>query len=104
MTGQLPPTTRQPTSEEELRAAWIGGPELHNAPITLVDYDPAWPDLFELEDRRIPAALGDPVVRLENNRSKSGPRLDPQPLIHKTPILPRSSHAEFHGGENPAGV
>jgi GrpB-like predicted nucleotidyltransferase (UPF0157 family) len=91
MTGQLPRTTREPTSEEELKAAWIGGPDLHNAPITLVDYDPAWPGLFEREDRRIRAALGDRVVRLEHTGSTSVPGLAAKPIIDMILIVPDSS-------------
>jgi GrpB-like predicted nucleotidyltransferase (UPF0157 family) len=96
MTGQLPPTTRQPTSEEELQAAWIGGPDLHNAPITLVDYDPAWPGLFEREDRRIRAALGDRVVRLEHTGSTSMPGLAAKPVIDMTLIVPDSSDEDSY--------
>src|SRR6266566_2893103 len=91
MPDQLPPTTRQPTSEEELRSAWIGEPELHNAPITRADYDPAWPDLFEREDLRIRAALGDRVVRLEHTGSTSVPGLAAKPTIDMTLIVSDSS-------------
>ena len=99
MTGQLPPTTRQPTSEEELRAATIGEPELLNAPINLVDYDPAWPGLFALEDRRIRAALGDRVVRLEHTGSTSVPGLAAKPIIDMTLIVPDSSDENSYVGD-----
>jgi len=96
MTGKLPPTTREPTSEEELRSAWIGEPELHNAPITLADYDPAWPGLFEREERRIRAALGDRVVRLEHTGSTSVPGLAAKPIIDMTLIVPDSSDEDSY--------
>jgi len=91
MSSQLPPTTRQPTSEEELQAAWIGGPVVHNAPIRLVDYDPAWPGLFVREDARIRVALGDRVVRLEHTGSTAVPGLAAKPCIDMTLIVPDSS-------------
>jgi GrpB-like predicted nucleotidyltransferase (UPF0157 family) len=91
MTSQLPPTTRQPTSEEELRKYTVGELKAHAAPITLVDYDPAWPGLFEREDQRIRAALGDRVVRLEHTGSTSVPGLAAKPIIDMTLIVPDSS-------------
>jgi hypothetical protein len=35
-------------------------------PITIVDYDPAWPLLFAEEQRRVEDALGDVVTRVEH--------------------------------------
>src|SRR2546427_12644150 len=103
MPAQWPPTTREPTSEEELRSAWIGEPELHNAPITLADYDPAWPGLFEREERRIRAALGDRVVRLEDNGSPSVPGLVAKPIIDMTLIVPDSSDEDSYVPDLEAG-
>jgi GrpB-like predicted nucleotidyltransferase (UPF0157 family) len=78
-------------TEEELRAATVGEPKVHSAPITLVDYDPEWPALFEREDRRIRAALGDKVLRLEHTGSTSVPGLAAKPNIDMTMIVPDSS-------------
>jgi len=78
-------------TEEELRAVTVGEPKLHSAPITLVDYDPEWPSLFEREDRRIRAALGDTILLLEHTGSTSVPGLAAKPCIDMTMIVPDSS-------------
>ena len=74
-------------TDEQLRAVTIGERKPHNAPVTLVDYDPAWPALFEREARRIRAALGDRVVRLEHTGSTSVPGLAAKPIIDITLIV-----------------
>lgn len=84
------PGGRQPTSEEEIRSHTIGELQPHAAPITLVDYDPAWPALFGREERRIRAALGDKVLRLEHTGSTSVPGLAAKPIIDMTLIVPNS--------------
>jgi GrpB-like predicted nucleotidyltransferase (UPF0157 family) len=91
MTSQLPPTTRKPTSEAEIQAYTVGELKPHDAPITLVDYDPAWPALFEREEARIRGALGERVVRLEHTGSTSVPGLAAKPIIDMTLIVPDSS-------------
>jgi GrpB-like predicted nucleotidyltransferase (UPF0157 family) len=91
MTSQLPPTTRKPTSEEEIRAYTVGELRPHDAPITIVDYDPSWPGLFDREDQRIRAALGDRVIQLEHTGSTSVPGLAAKPIIDMTLIVPDSS-------------
>lgn len=42
-----------PRSDEELQKLTVGELKPHNAPITLVEYDPRWPELFEREAKRI---------------------------------------------------
>ncbi|ONI86657.1 hypothetical protein ALI22I_23780 [Saccharothrix sp. ALI-22-I] len=67
--------------EDEVRAAFVGGmPELRGR-VVLVDYDPAWPGLFEREAARIRAALGDVVVGLEHVGSTSVPGLAAKPIV-----------------------
>jgi GrpB-like predicted nucleotidyltransferase (UPF0157 family) len=78
-------------TDQELQAVTVGEREPHNAPVTLVDYDPAWPGLFEREEARIRAALGDTVVRLEHTGSTSVPGLAAKPIIDMTLIVPDSS-------------
>ena len=46
-------------SDGELREVFVGDPVPHDAPITLAEYDPGWPRLFDREARRIRAALGE---------------------------------------------
>jgi GrpB-like predicted nucleotidyltransferase (UPF0157 family) len=77
--------------DEALQAVTVGERKTHDAPITLVDYDPAWPDLFEREARRIRAALGDQVMRLEHTGSTSVPGLAAKPVIDITLIVPDSA-------------
>src|SRR6187402_2249435 len=66
MTSQPPPTTRQPSSEADIRKYTIGELKPHDAPIRLVDYDPAWPGLFEREAARIRGVLAERVLELEH--------------------------------------
>jgi GrpB-like predicted nucleotidyltransferase (UPF0157 family) len=68
-------------SEDELRRRWVAGPRRHDAAVTLVDYDPAWPERFAREAERIRAALGDRAVLLEHVGSTSVPGLAAKPII-----------------------
>ena len=78
-------------SDEELQAATIGVRIPHNAPITLAEYDPAWPALFDREERRIRAILGESVLQLEHTGSTSVPGLAAKPIIDMTLIVPDSA-------------
>lgn len=49
--------------------------------ITLVEYDPEWPTLYEREAARIAGALGDRVLLLEHVGSTSVPGLAAKPRI-----------------------
>ena len=83
--------SRQPSSEEDIRAYTVGELKVHAAPIRLVDYDPAWPVLFEREERRIRDVLGDRVLDLEHTGSTSVPGLAAKPCIDMTLVVPDSS-------------
>jgi GrpB-like predicted nucleotidyltransferase (UPF0157 family) len=85
--GSRTPTT----SDAQLEAVTVGERKPHDAPITLVDYDPAWPALFERDATRIRAALGETVVRLEHTGSTSVPGLAAKPIIDMTLIVPSSA-------------
>lgn len=52
-----------------------------NGPVTLVDYDPAWPAMFERQADRIRAALGDRVIRVEHMGSTAVPGLIAKPCV-----------------------
>lgn len=67
--------------EAELQAARLQKLQVHGKPIELVDYDPAWPELFEREAEKIRAALGERVVGLEHAGSTSVPGLAAKPII-----------------------
>ncbi|HKN06855.1 MAG TPA: GrpB family protein [Thermoplasmata archaeon] len=68
-------------TEEQLRRVTIGEPLRHDAPITLCEYDPNWPELFSREERRIRKALGHRAIRLEHVGSTSVPDLAAKPIV-----------------------
>jgi GrpB-like predicted nucleotidyltransferase (UPF0157 family) len=68
-------------TEEQIRAAWVVEPPVHDAPIHLAAYDPAWPALFERENERIRRVLGDQVLQLEHIGSTAVPGLAAKPII-----------------------
>lgn len=78
-------------SDADLQAITVGERVPHNAPVTLADYDPRWPELFEREARRIRAALGEAVVQLEHTGSTSVPGLAAKPIIDITLLVPDSA-------------
>ena len=77
--GELSPT------DEQIRAATVGQLTPHNAPITLVPSDPAWPALFEREHERITKALEERVLLLEHVGSTSVSGLAARPIIRHGP-------------------
>ena len=68
-------------TDEQIRAATVGEPQVHGGPIDLVDSDPAWPALFAREARRIAAALDDRALGIEHVGSTSVPELAAKPII-----------------------
>ena len=80
-----------PTTEEDLRAAWVVEPPKLTGRIQLVDSDPEWPRLFQREADRIRAVLGRRVVQLEHVGSTSVPGLAAKPIIDVMLIVPDSS-------------
>ena len=56
-------------------------PEPLNAPVTLVDYDPAWPTRYEALAARLRHALGARVIALHHAGSTSVPGLAAKPVI-----------------------
>ena len=67
--------------DEGLAQIVVGELEPLTAPIEIVDYDPGWPALYEREEVRIRAALGEKVVRLEHTGSTSVPTLPAKPIM-----------------------
>lgn len=76
-----PKGPRQPLTEEELRAAMVGGAEPTSGSIALAEYDEAWPGQFRREEDRIRAALGSRALRVEHVGSTSVPGLAAKPVI-----------------------
>src|SRR6266487_1256133 len=71
----------QPMTEEQLRLSVVGELKPHDAPITLVEYDPAWTKIFVREATRIKAALGERAMVVEHVGSTSVPGLIAKPII-----------------------
>ncbi|SDC18189.1 GrpB family protein [Actinokineospora iranica] len=77
-------------SDEDLRKLTVTELTPHNATITLVDYDPRWPELFAREADRITAALGQAALRVEHVGSTSVPGLVAKPIIDILLVVPDS--------------
>ncbi len=71
----------RPRSDEELQKSIVGELKPHNAPITLVEYDPNWEELFEREAHRIRSILGSKALQIEHVGSTSVPGLCAKPII-----------------------
>ncbi|HJS27469.1 MAG TPA: GrpB family protein [Actinomycetota bacterium] len=78
-------------NEEEIRSATVGEPVVHDGPIDLVDYDPAWPRQFALEVRRITGALSERALKVEHVGSTSVPGLVAKPVIDILLVVADSS-------------
>jgi GrpB-like predicted nucleotidyltransferase (UPF0157 family) len=71
----------EPLTEAQIRSHTIGVLKPLDERILLVDYDTRWPELFDREARRIRAALGDRVLRLEHTGSTAVPGLAAKPIV-----------------------
>ena len=78
-------------TDEQIRSATVGELRRHDAPVTLMAYDPSWPGLFEREAERIRAILGDRVRQLEHVGSTSVPGLAAKPIIDVLLVVRDSS-------------
>ncbi|MDB5075865.1 MAG: GrpB family protein [Chloroflexi bacterium] len=76
-----PDSSQQPLTDEQIIQNTIGKPDVLNGPITLVEYDQAWPEHFAREARRMSEALGPRAVRIEHIGSTSVPGLVAKPII-----------------------
>ncbi|MEO7117832.1 MAG: GrpB family protein [Candidatus Limnocylindrales bacterium] len=83
--------TDQDARDSTVAAAFVRPPAPHNATIELVEYDSAWPALFEREANRIRTALGQQVVRLEHVGSTSIPGMAAKARIDMVLAVPDSS-------------
>ncbi len=68
-------------NEAQIRRATIGEPAVLNDRITLVEYNPEWPQQLEREASRIRKALGNRAIRVEHVGSTSVPGLIAKPVI-----------------------
>lgn len=81
-----------PLTDEQIRKAAVGELKAHDAPITLVPYDPKWPELYAREAERIRTALGQRVLMIEHVGSTSVHGLTAKPIIDILVAVPDSSN------------
>jgi GrpB-like predicted nucleotidyltransferase (UPF0157 family) len=86
------PTPGSPLTDEQIHRVTIGAPEVHNGPITLMEYDPRWPEQFAREEARIRAALGDRALQIEHIGSTAVPGLPAKPIIDILLVVADSAH------------
>src|SRR4029077_17649812 len=70
-----------PMTEEQLRQSTVGELKPFESSITLVEYDPLWPEYFSREEWRIKNVLGNRALRVEHVGSTSVPGLVAKPII-----------------------
>ncbi len=83
-------------TEEQIRAATIG--DLHPLParIALLDYDPAWPQLFRHEAKRIRSVLGKRALQIEHAGSTAVPGLAAKPVVDIVLVVADSAAEETY--------
>jgi len=86
----------QLTTDSDLQAISTREVIPHNAPITLAEYDPQWPALFDREAARIRAVLGGTAVRVEHVGSTSVPGLAAKPIIDILLAVPDSADEQAY--------
>ncbi|RSM37296.1 methyltransferase domain-containing protein [Amycolatopsis balhimycina DSM 5908] len=74
-------TSQEALNDAGIASAWVGEAPKLESTVTLADYDPEWPKLFEREAGRIRGVLGDRVLVLEHVGSTSVPGLCAKPII-----------------------
>jgi GrpB-like predicted nucleotidyltransferase (UPF0157 family) len=86
------PTAAVPATADELAKITVNGPPAQlRERVRILDYDPAWPAMFDVAATRIRAALGERVLALEHVGSTSVPGLAAKPLIDIDLIVADSS-------------
>jgi GrpB-like predicted nucleotidyltransferase (UPF0157 family) len=91
MSSAREPQRALQATDEELQRGRIGPITPHNAPITLVEYNPQWPSLYAREADRIRAVLGSSAVQVEHVGSTSVPGLAAKPIIDIVLAVPDSA-------------
>jgi GrpB-like predicted nucleotidyltransferase (UPF0157 family) len=78
-------------NDEYLQKVTVGELKPYNSPITLMEYDPHWPELFERKANRIWSILGSRVLQLEHVGSTSIPGLCAKSIIDILLVVEDSS-------------
>ncbi len=85
-------STRERTvaaTDEQIEAYTVGGPpRVLGTTVTLDDYDPLWPEYFQVQRERIVGALGAAALRVEHIGSTSVPGLAAKPIIDIMLVVP----------------
>ena len=81
MSKETQPLGNRALTEEQIRTHTVGEPKPLSCQISIVDYDPQWPELFAREADRIRAVLGSRVLRIEHTGSTAVPGLVAKPII-----------------------
>jgi GrpB-like predicted nucleotidyltransferase (UPF0157 family) len=76
---------------------FIGGPE--KVSIVVVDYDPRWPRRFEIERKKIVAALAERALAVDHIGSTSVPGLAAKPIIDICLTVADSSAEDSYLGD-----
>jgi GrpB-like predicted nucleotidyltransferase (UPF0157 family) len=82
---------RTPLTEEQIRAHTLGELQPLSAKVSIVDYDPHWPELFRREADRIRAALGGRARQVEHAGSTAVPGLPAKPVIDIVLVVDNSA-------------
>jgi GrpB-like predicted nucleotidyltransferase (UPF0157 family) len=80
-----------PLTEEQIRAKTVGELAPFSEKVLIVDYDPAWPDLFKCEAKRLRNALGPRALEIEHIGSTSVPSLAAKPIIDMLLVVKNSA-------------
>ncbi len=89
--------TKKAETDEEMAAIRVSGTATpHNAPVTLVAYDPSWPRLYAAEAEKIRAALGEAARVLEHVGSTSIPGMSAKPVLDILLAVPQSSDEDAY--------
>ncbi|MFC8124812.1 GrpB family protein [Streptomyces sp. NPDC057302] len=89
-------TPRISMSAEEIDAAHLVAPPKLNGQVTVRDYDPQWPLVFEREAAQIRVRLGHIEHRIEHAGSTSVPDLPAKPVIDMLLTVPDSANEALY--------
>lgn len=90
MTSETSDKQSPPKTDDEIRESYIGEPRRLDGSITLVEYDPAWPEDFAREARRIRSAIRERALDIQHVGSTSVPGLLAKPIIDILLVVPDS--------------
>jgi len=88
---QVQTSPHGPMTEEQIQAVHIGVLTPLRQPISIAEYDPEWPRLFEREAARVQGILADRVLLLEHVGSTSVPELAAKPKIDMLLVVANSA-------------